>query len=120
MYSVRYRGPGARPAGLAVLLALALAWGACVAQAAAPSGSLQDYAIGNNGIGGDFTLTNPQGKPAGLRDWRGKPVMMFFGYTNCPDICPLALTQFKTVLEHLGPQAARVQAVFVTVDPERD
>lgn len=68
----------------------------------------------------DFALTDHTGKPRSLADFRGKVVTVFFGYTQCPDVCPTTLTEMKAVLEKLGPDAARVQVLFVTIDPERD
>ena len=55
-----------------------------------------------------------------LADFKGKAVVMFFGYTHCPDVCPTTLAELKGVMEALGPDADRVQVLFVTVDPERD
>jgi protein SCO1/2 len=70
--------------------------------------------------GGDFSLTNSQGGRTALSDYRGKVVLMTFGYTHCPDICPATLVLLKQTLQELGSRAAAVQVVFVTVDPERD
>ncbi len=70
--------------------------------------------------GGDFTLQSPQG-PAALSDFRGKVVMLYFGYTWCPDICPTNLSLFSRVLSELAPEElARVQPIFISVDPRRD
>lgn len=68
----------------------------------------------------DFTLTDQNGNPYHLADQAGKVVLVFFGYTNCPDICPTTLAEFKQVREKLGEQAEDVEFVFVTIDPERD
>lgn len=68
----------------------------------------------------DFALTDHTGKPRSLADFKGKVVTIFFGYTQCPDVCPTTLTEMKAVLEKLGPDAKRVQVLFVTIDPERD
>ena len=68
----------------------------------------------------DFVLTDQSGRPWQLAGQRGKPVLLFFGYTSCPDVCPATMLQFKAVREALGPDADRVAFVFVTVDPERD
>jgi len=67
-----------------------------------------------------FALKDPSGNTRTLADFKGKVVAVFFGYTQCPDICPTALAQFAQVMKSLGPQAERVQVIFVTVDPERD
>ncbi len=69
---------------------------------------------------GDFTLTDHTGQPFRLSDLRGKVALLFFGYTNCPDICPTTLAEFKRVKALLGKDAARVAFVFVSVDGERD
>jgi len=68
----------------------------------------------------DFSLTDHTGKLRTLADFRGKVVLVFFGFTRCPDVCPTILAEFKLVLEQLGEDAGRVQVLFVTVDPERD
>jgi protein SCO1/2 len=71
-------------------------------------------------IGGDFSLTDQYGQPFPLRELRGKVVLMLFGYTSCPDICPTELSNLAAVLNELEGAAEQVQGVFVTVDPERD
>ena len=68
----------------------------------------------------DFTLTDHNGQVRSLADFRGKAVAVFFGYTHCPDVCPTTLADFAAALAQLGPQAERVQVIFVTVDPQRD
>jgi len=68
----------------------------------------------------DFTLTDQHGQPFRLSEQRGKVVLLFFGYTSCPDVCPTTLSAWKRVHEELGDEAERVRFVFVTVDPERD
>ncbi len=68
----------------------------------------------------DFRLTDHNGKTRTLADFRGKAVVMFFGYTQCPDVCPTTMSEMKAVLQQLGADAQRVQVLFVTVDPERD
>ena len=65
-------------------------------------------------------LADPQGQVRSLSDWRGKAVLVFFGYTRCPDICPTTLQDAAEVARLLGPQADRFQVVFVTLDPVRD
>ena len=71
-------------------------------------------------IGGDFTLTDGDGKPFNLSDLKGKVVVLSFGYTNCPDVCPTELLTQNDVLKQLGDQAKDVKVAFVSVDPERD
>jgi len=70
--------------------------------------------------GKDFTLTDQSGKTRTLADFRGEVVVMFFGYTRCPDVCPTTLADLKAAREQLGEDGKRVQVLFVTVDPERD
>jgi protein SCO1/2 len=68
----------------------------------------------------DIRLTDQSGKPFELNSLHGKVVLMFFGYTNCQDVCPATLANLKQIRAKLGSQAANVQVLFVTVDPERD
>lgn len=68
----------------------------------------------------DFTLRDPQGRQRTLADYRGKVVVLFFGFTQCPDVCPTTMSELKTVMTSLGTDADRVQVLFVTLDPERD
>ena len=68
----------------------------------------------------DFELTDQYGKPFRLSDQQGKIVFIFFGYTNCPDVCPVTLSDFMKIKQQLGEQAPDVKFVFITVDPERD
>ncbi|RAI45189.1 SCO family protein [Rhodoplanes roseus] len=71
-------------------------------------------------VGGPFRLTDQDGKPISDTDLRGKPFLMFFGFTHCPDVCPTALFEASELLRALGPDAARTAVLFVSVDPERD
>lgn len=68
----------------------------------------------------DFTLTNQAGALLSLKDLRGRAVILFFGYTHCPDVCPTTLADFTQVKKLLGARAERVAFVFVTVDSQRD
>lgn len=68
----------------------------------------------------DFHLTDASGKPRSLSDYRGKAVVLFFGYTQCPDVCPTTMAELQSVMKSLGPDADRVQVLFVTLDPARD
>jgi protein SCO1/2 len=68
----------------------------------------------------DFTLTSHTGDPLSLSDLRGKPVLMSFGFTHCPDVCPLTLMEYQRIREMLGDDADRVEFVFISVDGERD
>jgi protein SCO1/2 len=71
-------------------------------------------------VGGPFELLNQDGKTVTDADFRGKPFLVFFGFTHCPDICPTTLFEVSEVLNRLGTDAEKVNAIFVTVDPERD
>jgi protein SCO1/2 len=71
-------------------------------------------------IGGPFRLTDHNGKTVTDADLKGKPFLIFFGFTHCPDICPTTLFEVSEILGKLGNDASRVNALFVTVDPERD
>lgn len=71
-------------------------------------------------IGGPFSLVDQDGRPVTDREFRGKLMLVFFGYTYCPDVCPTELQVMSAVLDELGPKATDVQPIFVSVDPERD
>lgn len=103
--------------GIGVLLvAGALAMGGC----GADSPKFKSSDVTGAGFGRDFALVNHAGKPTKLADFRGKVVVLFFGYTQCPDVCPTTLSALAEAMKSLGPDASRVQVVFVTVDPDRD
>lgn len=76
--------------------------------------------IRKDNIGGDFTLTDGEGKPFALSSLKGKVVVLSFGYTHCPDICPTELLTYNDTLKQLGDEAKNVAVVFVSVDPDRD
>ena len=95
---------------LAVLLA------ACSAEAP----KFRSTDITGADFGKELALNGHDGKARKLADFRGKLVVLFFGYTHCPDICPTTLADMAAVMKALGPDAERVQVLFVTVDPERD
>ncbi len=71
-------------------------------------------------VGGPFLLEDQNGKPVSDQDMKGRPFLVFFGFTRCPDICPTTLFDVSQVLRQLGPDADRTGALFITVDPERD
>ena len=96
------------------LLALSLA--ACSPQAP----TFRSTDITGADFGKELALTGHDGKPRALADFRGKLVVLFFGYTHCPDICPTTLADMAALMKTLGPDAARVQVLFVSVDPGRD
>lgn len=68
----------------------------------------------------DFRLTDTNGKTRSLADFRGKVVVLFFGYTQCPDVCPTTMSELKSVKQMLGPDGSKLQVLFVTLDPQRD
>lgn len=82
--------------------------------------SFKNTDITGANYGKDFTLTDHTGKTRTLGDFRGKVVVMFFGYLRCPDVCPTTLGELKAVKKQLGEDGERLQVLFVTVDPERD
>lgn len=71
-------------------------------------------------IGGPFTMTSQLGQPVTEKDYLGQPMVMFFGFTNCPDICPTTLLRLTDLMAKLGPDSDKLQVVLVSVDPERD
>jgi protein SCO1/2 len=107
------------PAGsLPAALQRATSWAGAEAWAAGMK--LEDYEAGPYELGGDFTLTNQLGRQASLKDFRGRVVLVFFGYIHCPDVCPLTLMEMGRLTKRLGADAKRVQILFITVDPVRD
>ncbi len=71
-------------------------------------------------VGGPFTLLSGDGHAVTDKDYRGKYMLVYFGYTFCPDVCPTTLAQVSEALEKLGPKAAKIQPLFISVDPKRD
>jgi protein SCO1/2 len=111
------RPPRLIAAGVAVLIG-ALGTAAGCGRGAPPAHDavrLDEYEFG-----GDFELTAHDGRPFRLSSARGKVVLLFFGYTSCPDICPMTLATIRQVEARLGPKRDRLLTVFVSVDPERD
>jgi protein SCO1 len=105
-------------AALRHLAAVALAASLLACTAGGPQFKASD--ITGSSFGRDFELRDPQGNTRRLADFRGKAVAVFFGYTQCPDVCPTTLAALAEAMKALGPDADRVQVLFVTVDPERD
>ena len=100
---------------------LALAWTlALLAACGARGPSFQGSDVTGSSFGRGFELTDPAGNTRTLADYRGKAVAVFFGYTQCPDVCPTTLAALAEATRALGADADRVQVVFVTVDPDRD
>lgn len=71
-------------------------------------------------LGGDFELEDDTGAPRRLSEWRGNMVLLSFGFTHCPDICPMTLARYRAVLKALGEDAAALQPILISVDPARD
>jgi len=110
-------------AGLAILLLLLVGIIAYTAIYGRPPFSPYTYKgtlIQSPDLAADFTLTASTGERVSLSDFRGKVVLMYFGYTFCPDACPTTLTQLKKVAPALGDRASDVQVLMVTIDPARD
>jgi protein SCO1 len=75
---------------------------------------------GSTAFGNNFSLLDANGNTKTMADYKGKVVVVFFGFTQCPDVCPTTLTEMDEALKLLGPKADKVQVIFITVDPERD
>jgi protein SCO1 len=99
-----------------------LAATAALAAGCAPEGKPQFQAVDITGAdyAKDFALPDTEGRMRSIRDFQGKAVVVFFGYTQCPDVCPTTLTEIAEAKRLLGAEGARVQGIFITVDPERD
>ena len=81
---------------------------------------MADLMSGKTPVGGPFTLTDQGGHRRGLADYRGKLVLLYFGYTYCPDVCPTDLMEIGNVIRALGRDGDEVQPIFITLDPTRD
>jgi protein SCO1/2 len=81
---------------------------------------MDDLMYGRGSVGGPFTLTDQTGRQRSDAEFRGKLMIVYFGYTYCPDVCPTDLMAITQALDALGPAAEDVQPVFITIDPERD
>ena len=100
--------------------ALAFAAAALLAACSPEAPKFRGTDVTGADFGKELALTGHDGKPRSLADFRGKVVVLVFGYTHCPDICPTTLADVASVIKQLGSDAARVQVLFVTLDPERD
>ena len=106
----------------AALIALAVSYPAA-AQEPDPDRAaklMDDLMWGRGHVGGPFTLIDQTGKPRSDTDFRGKLLLVFFGYTTCPDICPTELMQIGLAVDRLGAASDQVQPLFISVDPARD
>lgn len=111
-----------RGAAGAAVLTLALASAFIAGCDRAPGGGPAFKAIDVSGadFGRELALSDAEGRPRSLADFRGKVTVIFFGYAQCPDVCPTTLAELAEARRALGPAGQDVQGVFVTVDPERD
>lgn len=101
-----------------VLLSVSLIFAGCGEHK--PAIKFDSIDITGADFGKDFRLKDSSGKVRTLADFKGKAVAMFFGYTHCPDVCPTTMSEMNQAMQLLGKDAARVQVLFVTIDPERD
>jgi cytochrome oxidase Cu insertion factor (SCO1/SenC/PrrC family) len=99
------------------LLAAVLVAGTAYYIANQPRGQIS---IGTALVGGPFSLTDQTGRKVTDKDFRGHYMLVFFGYTYCPDICPTELQVMSAALDNLGPKAEAIQPIFITFDPQRD
>lgn len=106
----------ARGAVAAMTLGSAFALGACGDKPAFKNVDI----TGANQFGSDFALPDASGKVRTLADFKGKVVVLFFGYLHCPDVCPTTMAELAQAMQQLGDDAKRVQVLFVTLDPQRD
>ncbi len=105
-----------RMLGLGLLSLLIISMLGC-----SPKPSFKNVDItGSTAFGNNFSLLDSSGNTKTMADYKGKVVVVFFGFTQCPDVCPTTLTEMDEALKLLGPKAAKVQVIFITVDPERD
>jgi cytochrome oxidase Cu insertion factor (SCO1/SenC/PrrC family) len=110
-----------RACALAVLASL-IAGPMAAAEEPQPSAAqmMDDLMYGRGTVGGPFTLTDQNGKRRSDSEFRGRLMIVYFGYTFCPDVCPTDLMAITQALDALGKDAAGVQPIFITIDPERD
>lgn len=122
---------GARAVAIACVAVLAAAGGGLVAwqwkpraeidhEALRKARLMEDVMFGRAAIGGPFLLTDHHGRRRSLDEFRGKVVLLYFGYTFCPDVCPTDLVAISKTIEAFGPSGEKIQPLFVTLDPERD
>jgi protein SCO1/2 len=107
-------------AALVVAASLADAGATLAQQAPSAAQMMDDLMYGRGPIGGPFTLTDQSGHRRNDSEFRGKLEIVYFGYTFCPDVCPTDLMAITQALDMLGPKAAAIQPIFISIDPERD
>jgi cytochrome oxidase Cu insertion factor (SCO1/SenC/PrrC family) len=111
---------GSKACGLVVVASLLCCGVAAAAEQPSAAQMMDDLMYGRGQVGGPFTLTDHTGKQRSDTDFRGKLMIVYFGYASCPDVCPTDLMAITQALDALGPAAEGVQPVFITIDPERD
>jgi protein SCO1 len=120
-YEGRTVPPRRRRLHLAVVVGLGFALAAAAgADLWLRSGARQIQATSPMPIGGPFSLVDPKGRPVTDRDFRGRYMLVYFGYTHCPDACPTTLIKIAGALQTLGPNGRQLQPIFITVDPAHD
>lgn len=105
---------------LRLLLLSTLAFGLTACGKQTESLRFESTDISGTSMGGDFAMVDHTGQPRKLSDYKGKVVLVFFGFTHCPDVCPTTLSEAAAAMKALGTRSNNVQVLFVTVDPERD
>lgn len=103
-----------------IIVIILLSLGAGLIIAKKPERMSQETSTGEAAIGGGFTLTDQNGNRMSDTNFRGKYMLVFFGFTSCPSICPVGMATLTQVMEQLGEDADKVQPIFITVDPETD
>src|SRR3954451_783761 len=125
-HQLRHLIPGAwmttsgKRGALLVLASLLCAGLAAAEEQRSAAQMMDDLMYGRGPIGGPFTLTDHTGRRRSDAEFRGKLMIVYFGYSYCPDVCPTDLMAITQALNSLGPLATQVQPVFITIDPERD
>jgi len=103
-----------------VLRGFLLALAACCASSSGAAFAFKGVDVTGQGYGGEFRLLGPDGKARTPKDFVGKVLVLTFGFTHCPDVCPTSLAALAAAMKVLGEDSKRVQVAFITVDPERD
>jgi cytochrome oxidase Cu insertion factor (SCO1/SenC/PrrC family) len=114
--------PGASLRALAVVAAFIVATipGAAQNRRTEAAQLMSELMSGTSTVGGPFVLSDPGGRRVALADFRGKIVLLYFGFTSCPDVCPTDLAVIGQMMHELGREADEVQPIFITLDPQRD
>lgn len=103
-----------------VLVLIAIGWGIILYLIYSEKSKADFYGNIYEGQAPEFVLTSHSGEKVKMSDFKGQAVLLFFGYTKCPDICPITMGTLKAVTDNLGEDADNVQVLFITIDPERD